>query len=253
MVPRRITPRPLSSLCVALLLLIGSAPAPGQISPGDFENLTVLPPETDDRELIALMKSYTRALGVRCEYCHVGAPGASMAEIDFVSDEKPAKETTRLMIRMTRDINQRYLEGLGEGALQVSCLTCHRGQARPQTLEQVLAETLTAKGLEETLATYRRLHTENQGSGSFDFRAKSVDRLARNLIGEKQLDAARALLELNLEYHPEEANTHFLLGEVLLKQGDHSKAAASYRQALKFDPENVSAQLRLEELSKEGT
>jgi tetratricopeptide (TPR) repeat protein len=238
-------------------LAVLALPTPGQEEPEpvrgeneEFVNLQVLSPEMPHRELIEIMKGYTRALGVRCEYCHVGEPGGVLATFDFASDAKRDKEKTRLMIRMTRDINQRYLTELGPKALEVTCETCHRGQAHPRTLENALERVLARKGLDAAVEEYRRLREESYGSGSFDFREKTLNRLARDLARRDENAAALRFLELNLEHHPDSSTAHFLSGEIHRSQGEVEKARASYRRALELDPENASAALRLEELQE---
>ena len=66
----------------------GPQPAP--------KNLQVLPKDTTRQQINPIMRGFTRALGVRCPYCHVGEEGADMSTFDFASDEKPTKKTARL-------------------------------------------------------------------------------------------------------------------------------------------------------------
>ncbi|MCB0637106.1 MAG: photosynthetic reaction center cytochrome c subunit, partial [Lewinella sp.] len=52
------------------------------------------------------------------------------------SEEKPTKQITRDMMKMTRQINDELLnsiENLGgeDGKATVNCTTCHRGQVVP--------------------------------------------------------------------------------------------------------------------------
>ncbi len=67
------------------------------------------------------MRSYTVALGVKCEFCHVQG--------DFASDEKHHKEIARLMIQLARDVNAKF----PDGKEHVTCYTCHRGSEEPAT------------------------------------------------------------------------------------------------------------------------
>ena len=67
------------------------------------------------------MDVFTQALGVQCGYCHV--QGA------FDSDDKPQKNMARMMLTMSREINERF----GDGKLHVRCYTCHRGSPEPLT------------------------------------------------------------------------------------------------------------------------
>jgi hypothetical protein len=79
------------------------------------------------------MRQYTGDLGVECEFCH--ARNAETKRVDFPSDANPVKETARVMIRMTDEINTKYLAELtaGKTANPATCGTCHRGMAIPET------------------------------------------------------------------------------------------------------------------------
>ena len=81
------------------------------------KNLKILKPEG----LIPIMRSFTVALGVKCEYCHV--------EHDFASDDNPKKEIARKMLMMTHEINGKF----PDGEMHVTCYTCHRGSNEPAT------------------------------------------------------------------------------------------------------------------------
>lgn len=77
-------------------------------SPPPFQNLQVLPEDIPRQELIDTMKGFTRALGVRCNHCHVGE-GDDFSQYDFPSDAKHEKRAARVMIEMVRAINSEYL------------------------------------------------------------------------------------------------------------------------------------------------
>ena len=81
------------------------------------KNLKMLQPEN----FRTSMDVFTQALGVQCTYCHV------QGVMD--SDDKPQKATARMMLQMTREINEKF----GDGKLHVRCYTCHRGSAQPLT------------------------------------------------------------------------------------------------------------------------
>jgi hypothetical protein len=115
------------------LLLLGAllASGGGQI-PRTFTNLTVLPKDMPQRQLIDLMRGFSLGLDVRCEFCHVGE-GNDLSKFDFASDARPAKEVARRMLRMTATINDQLLAGIGQPSdtAKVTCFTCHRGSRRP--------------------------------------------------------------------------------------------------------------------------
>ncbi|SEG31142.1 Photosynthetic reaction center cytochrome C subunit [Bryocella elongata] len=93
-------------------------------------NLKVLPKDISPVELNRLMLQYKQGLGVPCGYCHAetqeGRP-------DYASDENPIKETARVMIGMTRDINETYLAKVGDRryADPITCGNCHQGLPHP--------------------------------------------------------------------------------------------------------------------------
>jgi len=102
----------------------------------EFHNLQVLSPNITHDELIATMRGFARALGTRCEHCHVQTATDPRPQFDFPSDAKPEKKIARTMIRMVRSINGDYISKLPkngeEGPEKVTCGTCHRGHTIPE-------------------------------------------------------------------------------------------------------------------------
>lgn len=125
----------------ALLAPAGIAAAqPSWSWPEEPKNLKVFPPEMKGERLRAPMVGFVRALGVRCSYCHVGKEGEPLSTYDFASDENPNKDRAREMIRMLGSINEhlRKIEPSETTRVNMWCHTCHRGRARPTTLEEEL-------------------------------------------------------------------------------------------------------------------
>jgi photosynthetic reaction center cytochrome c subunit len=102
-------------------------------------NLRVLPKDTKLAEIIPMMKSFTQALGVRCQFCHsyAGSDPNALENFDFPDDAVPAKTAARTMMAAVQAINGDLLKGVGEpapaGQSKVTCYTCHRGERKPQT------------------------------------------------------------------------------------------------------------------------
>jgi hypothetical protein len=99
-------------------------------------NLQVLPKEMSSASVGKLMKRIGEDLGVSCSHCHVEDPQTQ--KFDYVSDERPAKQTARVMIAMLDDINNKYLAQLGGDrryATTVTCGSCHQGQTSPPDFE----------------------------------------------------------------------------------------------------------------------
>lgn len=98
------------------------------------KNLQVLPKDISGHDLIATMRGFTKALGVECSFCH--AEDATTHHLDFASDAKPQKTTARTMMRMTAEINSKYLSTVNDPDASpevktVTCGTCHRGNSMP--------------------------------------------------------------------------------------------------------------------------
>ena len=67
------------------------------------------------------MSVFAAALGVGCDHCHVAG--------HWDSDDKPAKRTARLMLRLFDEIPT-YFDKSRQPGMQ--CYTCHQGSPQPQ-------------------------------------------------------------------------------------------------------------------------
>ncbi|MGD9902745.1 MAG: c-type cytochrome [Vicinamibacterales bacterium] len=103
----------------------------GGFPPKTFANLQVLPKTSAPADVMATMKGFAQALGVRCQHCHVGREGQPLDQFDFVTDTPSTKLVARRMMRLVETINTELAGGGGEPAARVTCYTCHRGAARP--------------------------------------------------------------------------------------------------------------------------
>jgi hypothetical protein len=98
-------------------------------------NLKVLPQDISDQQLDSIMESFNKALGVKCNFCHVKSKVFPGTDLDFSSDAEPMKENAREMMRMTIEINKNHFyfnkETKPEYLNTIKCMTCHRGEAFP--------------------------------------------------------------------------------------------------------------------------
>ena len=103
----------------------------------NHENLKVLPKDISKEDLDKVMKSYEKGLGVECSYCHVKNK-KDTTQWNYPADEKPEKEITRKMMKMTEKINHEFFDykmiykNGEEELLAVNCITCHSGSPRPE-------------------------------------------------------------------------------------------------------------------------
>lgn len=100
-----------------------------------FKNLKVLPKNISHDDLEKVMHHYNKALGVKCNFCHAKST-EDVGKLNFASDEKEEKNMARSMMKMTTKLNRKNFgtkkEVFNHAVMEVSCNTCHRGQAHPK-------------------------------------------------------------------------------------------------------------------------
>jgi hypothetical protein len=82
-----------------------------------FKNVQLLK-GLPEEQFWATMSFLADSLGVNCEHCH---------QTPYDADIKPEKVKARQMIRMVREMNSRYFDGIQK----VTCNSCHRGSTLP--------------------------------------------------------------------------------------------------------------------------
>jgi tetratricopeptide (TPR) repeat protein len=212
-----------------------------------------LPKDIAKWDLVDMMKDFTWALGMRCESCHVGDPEKGFSSFDFASDDKPKKNTARIMMKMVNEINQSHLSLIDSKERQnaeVTCITCHRGQEVPRQLEDVILETARSRGIDSAVAKYKSLREKYYGSQSYDFTEAPLRKAAGYLLVDGNSDDAITLLSLNLEYHAESAMTLFTLGDTYAKAGAKEKAIEAFEKTLKLMPGNPALEHKIKQLKE---
>ncbi len=115
-------------MCVCVMAVAAtktSAQGGGQAAP--LQNLQVLPKDMARPDVIALMRTFTLALGVQCTHCHVGTPQ------ERFKDDLPAKAMARKMLKMMTAINADYMGVKAGEPNKATCYSCHRGALKPLT------------------------------------------------------------------------------------------------------------------------
>ena len=241
-------------LILALVLAAAPANAQGRFPPDSLANLKFFPQNTPVLELINRMKSFTSALGVRCQYCHEGREGMPLDSFNFRSDDKRTKLTARVMLEMVQEINGRHLTQIPERptpSVEVTCMTCHHGAARPRELSAIILETATANGLDSAVKAYRALREQYYGRAAYDFGEQTLGNVMDGLSQARRYDDAVAIAQLNAEFFPTSGQAYLRMGEAYRMKGDTTNAALSYRQAMQKDPRVAGfARRRLTELGQ---
>jgi len=227
-------------ICLTALTLTPRAAAQRFQWPENPENIQSLPDTVRGEQLGEIMRGFTSALGVRCEFCHVGE--GDLSEFDFPKDDKETKQIARVMIEMVQNINESRFEQLtkyGRPAgqrIEVTCMTCHHGQQRPVMVEDVFLATVDSAGIDSAIAQYRDLRERYYGGFVYDFRSGPLNTVAERLSAEDRADEAVRVLQLSLEFEPDLYSTYFTMGRVQERAGRRDDALQSLQKALELAP-----------------
>jgi hypothetical protein len=238
----------------ALVVLASSVPAqaPNKFPPDSLINTRVIPHSTPVPQVVAIMRSFAGALGVRCQFCHVGQEGQPLSQFDFASDQKREKLVARQMMLMVQEVNRR-LDTIPDNrtpTLQATCATCHRGLTRPVPLATHMVETASAAGADSAVRAYRALHARYYGRDAYDFSEPTLNNAAFRLAQAGKFEEALAMLKLNEERYPASVGIHVSRGNVILMRGDTAGAAAAFREALRRDSTSSEARSRLRDIGQ---
>ena len=241
----RIRTRSFSVALASFVFVLGCGSASAQI-PDKFTNLKVLPKNISKDDLLSTMRGFSMALGVRCEHCHFFQEATHHG--DFASDEKKQKSIARGMLKMVKEINGKLVPKAGvQDPVQVRCVTCHHGVTAPETLADVLKETIEKDGVPAAQPKYKELREKYYGSGAYDFRPASLNAVAEWLAHDrKDVDGAIATMQFSIETDPKVAESYAMLGHMQEAKGDKAAAIESYKKSLELEPDNPRVQQALE-------
>jgi len=248
---RRVVAPVLALSALSALSLLFATAAAAQWPPERLKNVKVLPSDIPIRALVDTMAGFTRALGVRCTYCHVGQEGDPLEKYDFPSDEKPEKVKAREMLRMVGAINGEHLAKLDrrrEPRIVVTCATCHRGVTEPRPVQQLVLSAYDAGGADSAEALYRALRQRYYGRAAYDFGDVPLTAVAAALRARNRpADAVRFYL-LNTELAPTSGFAFRQAAEGQLAVGDTAGAVASLERALAINANDPQAKQALDRL-----
>ena len=214
--------------------------------PDKFTNLTVLPKDMSKKDLVDAMKNFTSSLGVRCTFCHAGKEGINdpkgLEEIDFASDKIPAKDITRVMMKMTHSINTEQLTQIQEKQHidKVECITCHKGMEEPpKPLENILTRQFEKNGVDAALNKYNELREKYYGGFVYDFTFRPLSAFADKLIeAGKSTELINFLTDYMDKYDKNSWNAYLEIGKAYASVKNYDEAKKNYDKALEISPDN---------------
>lgn len=237
---------------VAGVTSIASAQPAGKFPPDSLINMHVMPRSTPVMDVIGTMRNFTSALGVRCQFCHVGQEGQPLAQFDFASDQKRNKIVARQMMRMVADINKRLdtIPARSQPGVTATCMTCHRGVSRPIPLPQLVQETAVSVSADSAISAYKILRARYYGRDAYDFSEPSLSIAAFRTARAGKVDEALKLIHYNEGLYPNSSAMSVFKGNIQLMKGDTTAAEASFREAIKRDSTNNEAKGRLQAIGR---
>ncbi len=204
-----------------------------------FTNLKVLPKDISKQDLLDTMHSFSNALGVRCNYCHVRTAGPQ-GDFDWANDSKPEKTTARVMLEMVNGINKNNLTQITTkrpDKVTVTCRTCHHGAARPIAIEQILSASYQKGGIDSLSTRYETLRKEYYGTDTYNFSEWMIPMLADKLAGQKDPQGMLKLAQFNLKWFPDSGAAHMMMGQAQGYVGNKDEALSELNKAMQLDPD----------------
>ena len=107
-----------------------------QEQPKKLKNIKVFPSSATYEQVDHAMDQFKVDLGVKCNYCHAPEKD-NPRKMDMPSDANPMKDIARDMIRMTEEMNKKYIATIKHTESDttkiqtITCNTCHRGVPKP--------------------------------------------------------------------------------------------------------------------------
>jgi glyoxylase-like metal-dependent hydrolase (beta-lactamase superfamily II) len=116
----------------------------------------------------------------------------------------------------------------------------------PPSINEPMSKILEAEGVDTMIDAYFTMVEEQPDD--YDYREFHLNMLGYELSYRDRVDEALKVLKLNMDLFPESANVYDSYGEMMLLEGDTTKAIEYYERALEVDPEYQNAADVLERL-----
>src|SRR5262249_9201073 len=123
----------------------------------------------------------------------------------------------------------------------------HRPYTPPRlSIARRLIPVINAKGVEDAIAAYHRLRTNQPPA--YDFAEGELNGLGYTLLGTGDVAGAVRIFELNAQQYPASSNVFDSLGEAYNRANRRDDARKAYSRAIELDPANANARAMLQTL-----
>ena len=235
------SPQKTIALALALSVLIPAKPGTCADTFANPRNLKVLPQDISPNDLRRTMVGFSGALNARCSFCHVVDDALEMTDPDFSLDDKWTKQVAREMLKMVAEINSRLSKidfSAQRQKIEVTCITCHRGQNRPILILSALEEARGEGGIDAVIAKYSELRERYFGNHTYDLRPSTLAGFARTVASEGDLDGSIKILDFANEKFPDEERVLFALARVHQQREENDQAIMFLRRLVQLFPDS---------------
>ena len=162
----------------------------------------------------------------------------------------PISETT--FVRRASSIKYEFVHGAateGPSGFTAIRLTSPGGSADAKRISaemMVPYEFLMAGKTSEAIEGYRKI--KQATPNNVTVQENRINGLGYNLMQQKKLSEAIALLKLNVEFYPKSWNTYDSLAEAYATNGEKDLAIANYKKSIELNPQNSGAREKLKKL-----
>ncbi|MCC3860255.1 c-type cytochrome [Pseudemcibacter aquimaris] len=214
------------------------------------KNLKVLPETVKGDQLRQIMRRFSAAIGENCSYCHDRVETEDGAHMVWDTDNNDKKRVTREMMKLVGHVRQvsanLYPDNPEHKPTAFVCTTCHRGQANPFLIEEVMNNEIASGGTGAAQAKYLELKKEYYGSHTYDFTGFTLAEYANRLIIGGENDNAVEMAKFGTEQFPNEPYAHEILGNAYMKTGNAASAIKAYEASLALDPDQDGVKQAIE-------
>jgi predicted alpha/beta superfamily hydrolase/Flp pilus assembly protein TadD len=102
-----------------------------------------------------------------------------------------------------------------------------------------IEQEINANGIQAGLLKYREIRNDPASELYFD--EGELNTLGYRLMGNGNVADALEIFLINVELHPESANSYDSLAEAYMNSGDTAKAIENYKRSLELNPDNTNA------------